>query len=469
MDLKNFVDHFTPMTCILSVEIRPDGSAGAIRIVEGNPAYIESIDLAHGNMDIEGENTKVFVPGSEYQKYIPKDLNFENVCYRCAVLKQPLFQSLNAGRYDFGLNVFMLPLESDDENIGYCSFTQILVPKEENAAQTKNISLPVAQEVLDICIKLRSAKEFIPVMNDIIEDIRSSSGAELCCILLMDETKRSCSVLCESKEKGSKLADVKDIISDEFYPLAETWMDTLGGSYCLVVQNEQEMEYLKEKNPDWYRSLKGSSVYSLVLFPLYSRERFLGYIWGVNFDQKDTDRLRESLDLITYFIASEIAGYQLMERLRLLSQVDLLTGVFNRNEMNNRISQLAEEDTGAIGSMGVIFTDMNGLKYVNDNIGHNAGDLLLKNAAMILQSSFSGSAIFRAGGDEFMVLMNSTSQEEMEQKIAEIKERSKMFEHVSFSAGCCLLKDSGGIRDALRIADGRMYEDKKKYHGKTGR
>lgn len=144
----------------------------------------------------------------------------------------------------------------------------------------------------------------------------------------------------------------------------------------------------------------------------------------------------------------------------------MLTGVMNRNAMNNRVSELSEAGEEELCHMGMVFADMNGLKYVNDNQGHMAGDMLLKNAAMILQSTFAGDEIYRVGGDEFMVLVHKTDMEDMQKKIKDIKRKSEMFENVSFSAGCCSLKGCSDIHRALSEADARMYKDKKDYYSR---
>ena len=467
MDYKNFVDFFNPMTVVLSVEKKPDGSYGKICMVDGNQAYIDSISLARGNSELKGEeNPNIFVPGSEYTRYIPKDMNFENTVYKCAVQKEPMHIFTHPERYNFGMNIFMLPLEDEDDERAFCTFTQVLVPIEESVGLSSTISREMAQEILDICVKLRSTNNFESVMKEIIEDLRLSYDAKLTCIMLMDDNNRSCSVLCESLDPDTYFSPVSDLMNDDFYALAETWKDTLGGSTCIMAQTEQEWEFLKEKNPDWYQSLKENNVSSIVLFPLISRNHFLGYIWAVDFSQETSEKLRDSLELITYFIASEIASYKFVEKLRVLSEIDVLTGVLNRNEMNNLIIALCEEPGYALKGIGVVFADMNGLKYVNDNQGHDAGDTLLRNASMILQSAFSDSEIFRAGGDEFMILMKDTTTEVMEERIAEIKSKSSMFENVSFAAGYCLLegKPDDDIRSALKIADVAMYEDKALYY-----
>ena len=116
------------------------------------------------------------------------------------------------------------------------------------------------------------------------------------------------------------------------------------------------------------------------------------------------------------------------------------------------------------GPMGVIFADMNGLEYTNDHHGHSAGDLLLKNAAMILQNTFIGDEIYRVGGDEFLILLRDTDEEEMRRKIAEMKKKAEMFDNVRFAAGYSLVRPGMDLREALAEADARMYQDKEDYY-----
>jgi diguanylate cyclase (GGDEF)-like protein len=79
-----------------------------------------------------------------------------------------------------------------------------------------------------------------------------------------------------------------------------------------------------------------------------------------------------------FLISAEIAGYKMMKRPEITSYSDMLTGVMNRNAMNNRITGIIEETENLAEPYGVVFADLNGLKRVNDEQGHAAGDLLLK-------------------------------------------------------------------------------------------
>ena len=466
MDWRAFADHFDAMTCILSVGKQPDGTCGTVRIVTGNQKYLDSLELAGGAVDVGQEKKVEFVPNSEYTRYIPKDLNFEDVCFRAAVQKQPVHNCVHMPRYPFDIMAYLMPLESDDENLGYCTYTQMLIPKKDSNLRSLNIPQETAMDIIGTCIKLREDKPFQEIVQEVLEDIRGICEAEFCCILLMDEARRKCSVLGEAKAAESDLPWMENYMDDDFYALAETWQDTLSGSFCLIISNAQEMELIRQRNPAWYASLTDAGVERLVLFPLFSGGRLLGYIYAANFAAEKAQHIRDTLELTTYFIASEIANHLYIEQLKTVSRTDMLTGVLNRNAMNDRITMLCDDPSGIPARMGVIFADMNGLKYTNDHQGHVAGDQLLKNAAIILKSTFAGAEIYRAGGDEFLILLADTSEEDLKQKISDIRKKAELFENVSFAAGSCLMQLGMDLRDALSEADAQMYRDKGNFYRK---
>ncbi len=461
MDFQKFVDSFQPMTCIVSIEKLPDGKYGEIRIVAGNKAYIDSIE----NMpDMPELLSKKFIPNSLYQNYFPHDLNFEFFIYNSAVLKKPQHSYVHPERFDFWFNLFSMPLDADDGNLCYCTYTQELTHEVESEKMS-NVSHDTAAEVLSTCIKLRGTSDFKKTMHEVIKDIRNICGASYCAILSMNEMSRSCSLLCEDVSEDFRKNNYKeDWLTNDFYSIAQSWEEVIGGSNCIILKDEQDMETLKSKNPLWYNSLKEAHVESIVLFPLKNGMELLGYIWANNFDTEKTVHIKETLELTTFFLASEISSYQMFDKFRILSTVDLLTGVLNRNEMNNRLMQLNLDRRPGRKNLGIIFSDLNGLKTMNDNHGHSAGDKLIKDAANILKDIFPTQEIYRAGGDEFMVLLRNTTMEQLEDYAKKMKEKAAQTDNVSFAIGLCLEEDSLRIYEAMKQADVNMYEDKKKYY-----
>ena len=461
MDFQKFVDGFEPMTCIMSVENLGDGKWGEIKIVAGNKAYVDSIE----NMpDVPKAFSTKFVPNSDYKNYFPYDLNFEQFCYNSAVLKKPMHSYVHPDRFDFWFNLFSIPLDADDGKLCYCTYTQTL-SHEADSTQMTNVSHDVASEVLSTCIKLRGASDFKKAMAEVIKDIRRICDAEFCCILSMNDLAEECSVLCEDVSDKMRETDFdENWCTPDFYNIAKTWENVVNGSNCLILRNAEDMQIVKEKSPIWYESMTGAGIRNLVLFPLKSGYELLGYIWATNFNVEKANHIKETLELTTFFIASEISGYQMFDKFRILSTVDLLTGVLNRNEMNNRVMQLNADSRKDRKNLGIIFADINGLKVVNDNEGHSAGDRLIKSAALILKEVFGEQEIYRAGGDEFMVLLRDTDLTTLKSYEIQIKQKAEATNLVSLAVGFCLEEDSQKIYDAMKTADVNMYEDKKLYY-----
>ncbi len=459
-DFQAVVDSIAAMTCVVSVEKLPDGRCGKFRIVTGNKSYIDSIENPMGGVEML---SRKFVPNSEYTDYMTRDLNFEDYCYRAAVEKKCLHSYVHPDRYDVWFNMTFLPLGPDDGNICYCTYT-MEINFEANSERLSNVSGELASAVLETTISLRETKDFQATMQHVVHDILELCEGEYIGILLVDTEGETCSLLCEDIVEGSSLKNRTESIEDDFYKVASTWADTIAGSNCLIVKNEQDLDVVRERNPLWYQSLKDAGVRSVALFPLKSHTQILGYMWISNFDPSQTTRIKETLELTTFILASEIANRLLLDQLRIMGSRDMLTGVLNRNEMNHHVERLSEIPEGKDSSVGVLFADLNGLKTVNDELGHPAGDQLLRDAAAVLCEVFEPDQIFRAGGDEFTIIMLDTSPEELEHKMAVIKEVSTHYEHVNFAVGSCFDSSCRNVRHALTLADQRMYEDKKQYY-----
>ena len=458
MDFQNTVDHIGAAACVVSVEKLEDGSPGKFRIVTGNRSYLDTIERPVGGLEML---TKKFVQNSEYTDYMTRDMNFEDSCYQAAVLKKCLHAYVHPDRYDVWFDMSFIPVTPDDGNICYCLYIMEFSFKP-NAKRMSTISADVATSVLETCIKLRSPDDFKKTMNEVCADIRELCDSEHCCILLMDTEKRTCSVLCEALSKDTKLVSMMNYVDDKFYDIAESWKATIMGSNCLIAKNEHDWAIVKERNPVWYESISAAGGKKIVLFPLEFKGELLGYIWAINFGDNAADTIKETLELTSFILASELYSYRSVERLHILSSQDMLTGVMNRNEMNGYVDRLAADRRRV--SAGVVFADLNGMKVVNDTKGHAAGDRLLKNAAAALLRIFGRQEIFRAGGDEFVVILTDISENELQSKAEQLRKISSEYEDLVFAIGTAFEENVADIRTALHIADERMYKDKKHYY-----
>ena len=453
MDFDRLLSGYKAKACVISVDILPDDHYGNIRIVAGNKPHCD---------DMLATMHKDFIPGSPYEEYFPQNKNFEDFCYRSAILGQPLHTYVSLPYMNLWLNMFLLPLESDKENTGYCLYSYEVTPQAD-AEQRASLSADTSTAVLETCIKLRGSSNIKETMGEVIEDIRNICESDHCCILLVDKETRECNTFSESINSGSDVLPMDTYIDEGFFDITQTWDDTLDGSTCIIVKNQQDREWLESVNPDWYKSLTDAGVYSIVLFPLINNDKTLGYMWAMNFNEENTVKIKETLELTSFFIASEIANYQLLNKLEKLSTIDMLTGVKNRNAMNNVVSDIIAGKSNIKYPYAVVFADLNGLKRVNDEVGHNEGDNLLRNSAQILCGVFFDADVYRAGGDEFMILASNMDEDKIKARIARLEEQSDK-DNVSLSVGTYIVREGEDIRDAMRIADERMYSDKKAYY-----
>lgn len=152
-------------------------------------------------------------------------------------------------------------------------------------------------------------------------------------------------------------------------------------------------------------------------------------------------------------------------RLWTLAHTDMLTGCNNRHLLDKRL----EEYAGYGGSITLGFIDINGLKVVNDQHGHIEGDIYLKKVAEILIGLCKEckADVFRYGGDEFVVMSNTLSEEKITDTLKKanemLKEESKEFFY-SISYGV-VHGESGDYKKLIREADEKMYHYKSSHYG----
>lgn len=145
---------------------------------------------------------------------------------------------------------------------------------------------------------------------------------------------------------------------------------------------------------------------------------------------------------------------------------DEMTGLRNRRSYDEKLKALS---SNLPEQVCVVILDINGLKEVNNTLGHEAGDELIVAAAKCIASAFWGiDSVYRTGGDEFCVISEETPKEtlkrleEMEKLISKYK--GKMITSVSVSYGYATNEELRDIKSIVIQADRNMYEFKRNYY-----
>lgn len=167
--------------------------------------------------------------------------------------------------------------------------------------------------------------------------------------------------------------------------------------------------------------------------------------------------------------------YHLESRLRTAAHVDDLTGLPNRARLNQYLDSAIDSASSASRPMAVLLIDLDHFKEVNDRLGHEAGDRVLKEVAgQLVSAPFAGQLSARLGGDEFvLVIENEELLADLEATLASLLGRLR-FEvgredqnlRVSATIGAAWLTDHNNERSALlRCADHALYQAKRAERG----
>lgn len=163
-------------------------------------------------------------------------------------------------------------------------------------------------------------------------------------------------------------------------------------------------------------------------------------------------------------ISSDItARKELNNKLKYLSYTDILTGAYNRAFFEEKAIELFREENFPIG---VIMGDANGLKLINDSVGHLEGDKLLKNIANIIRDSCKDKGyVCRIGGDEFVVLVPHADEKYCEIIIKDIlnkcKNKKQDFINISISLGASTTENiNKNIHQTFKEAEDKVYRQK---------
>ena len=195
------------------------------------------------------------------------------------------------------------------------------------------------------------------------------------------------------------------------------------------------------------------------------------YVYAVG--KMDKDAILEALEAKNYY-KDRIIEYSkenhiksLQQYIEINSQIselerDALTGFKTRKAYYKDIAIIECDEEMCNQPVGIAFADVNGLKKINDNLGHEAGDELLAAIAKKIITIFQEAGCYRFGGDEFIILSFDKSETDFQNKLQKL---SKLWTaECSASIGSVWLEHAKDIEKNLSVADEKMYVNKNHYY-----
>lgn len=216
---------------------------------------------------------------------------------------------------------------------------------------------------------------------------------------------------------------------------------------------------------------------TLMFCPLHYGTELIGYTaFAVDIDRLDFRRTRRFVmltDQILESMRNRLTIQRANEKLAEMHVHDPMTGVFNRRGFYTNASKLIKRLSKKGGSAVIFSVDMDNLKGINDEFGHNEGDKAIKAlAAALTKCSCKGDICSRFGGDEFIVLSANPNgvciaefSERVQAALAEHTKHARSRYEIIVSIGSITARIASvdDLDECIRLADEKMYSEKRSH------
>ena len=334
----------------------------------------------------------------------------------------------------------------------YCGFYITKVRRISKKSNELTEDLNVSNTLIQCVRKLSNDLYKESTIDEILQIICEFYQAERCYVLDLDMDNKKVNGIFEYGKRHD------DIHIENMVRLCLEHTDLINQFF-----ENQKSYYIEDVTHEIpytspiYASFMQQKIHSIIVVPFMDHKQIKG-VFAVD-NPKQNYYQKDFLESLCFFIKTAMEREKEKTKLKNLSYVDSLTYAQNRNHFNEYIEQNRNKE---LHSLGVIYLDLNGLKEINDKMGHIAGDTLIISASYALQEIFLDNS-YRVGGDEFVVIEQDVSELLFFDQYAKLLKRMKELE-ISVATGCVWKETCSNLSETLQEADQKMYEDKKRYY-----
>lgn len=269
------------------------------------------------------------------------------------------------------------------------------------------------------------------------------------------------------EEQGSRVSATYEWHQEDLQPVAHTVqhipINSLRPLYAKFDTKQmaiiEDVQSFLRDNPGFTPYISG--VRRLVSGHLTQSGRSLGFTEVINPSALAFKSAGLLLSTLTLFLAIMLRNRDIFRSLERLGATDQMTGVGNRRGFAEYLRALPDGM-----SLAFIFGDLNGLKQTNDTQGHEVGDQLIRQAAQSMKNLTGDIAVFRMGGDEFMLVARDVDKTQARRIIRDLRARYRS-SGISMALGYIVCQTPiVNIDDVLSQVDQKMYADKDRIYGR---
>ena len=267
------------------------------------------------------------------------------------------------------------------------------------------------------------------------------------------------------KSKGKLIVVDKEVYSyyqnNAFKHLKLLYQDTMMNDYKFMVKNNNEAFYDLFNyiiNTNSYYNYRNSGIESLKASILENST--LEQVYGIVLAMVFTPLVLFGLFYLIVKHKKKMKKIKIQDRHK---YTDMLTSLKNRNYLNTKMK---EWEDCTVFPQAIVIVDLNNVKYVNDNYGHEEGDqLIIKAAGILVNTQLENSEIIRTDGNEFLIYLVGYSDRQVDTYVKKISKEMKNLPHEFGGAvGYSMITDEiKTLDDAINEATLEMISDKEEY------
>jgi diguanylate cyclase (GGDEF)-like protein len=422
--------------CIFKVLTDPFGTVKDMLFLFANEKYAA----------ICGKPIAELIGNTFYKTVTNMDEDWIKFSYQAAILRQSSINRTYNTRMDKWYEFWAVPVYQK----GFCAFIihDVTTAKRD---EDNNIFATNTSNVIIECAKELTTSEFHKGVKKVLKRLGQTIEADRVFVAWMKD--RKIEEIFEWMSNTSTL-DLPLRRVFEKYDIPMMWDKQLQGKNVVMVD---DTSCILDANETVYHDILAGRVSRYMVTVLKDKKDIIGYLVADNYSINLQINVAEVFESVAIFLAAEMRNHDLNQELMYLGSHDALTGLGNRYALNQALNLLSGMKT----CVGVCYSDINGLKSINDSKGHEYGDQIIKDTAEIFASIFKKKYCYRIGGDEFIAIVPEIDEVRFNAMVQKLESKTKK---VSIAIGHVWTSNSSAINKAVKNADEAMYSSKADYY-----
>jgi diguanylate cyclase (GGDEF)-like protein len=314
--------------------------------------------------------------------------------------------------------------------------------------------------LLDISTAASQPTDELGLARQLADKLRQASRLDACVISRWDDGSTTLRTLAADGIDAPPMTDIHD------FPATRMALRTAAPR---VVQADAADDASPEA-----KALAELGGHTLLMLPLTVAGRAVGLIelFALGDRRLLGDSEMQAYQTMAGSIAAGLENQRLLEQLRVAADIDQVTGVNNHRSLQDRLHQEVARAARTRSPLCVLMLDLDNFKPVNDRFGHADGDRVLRSVAATIRANVrTNDIVARYGGDEFVVLMPDTPEEQAQEVARRVVNGIAVRRHelgegaevrVGASAGLAVYPDDGRTAALLlQASDANMYAAKR--------